>query len=537
MALLDIIVSVLPSREDGVMNMAASYMKFLAFGWILYQFVRAMWNISPFHPLSRIPGPRLAAATYLPEFYHDVVKFGRYTHEIRRMHEIYGPLVRINPDEVHCNDFRFMDEIYAVGGRKRDKPLHQITGSAMGTATFGTSDHNLHRIRRIPVAKFFSRAQLAQLEPLVQRLAQRLCDKMLAQAGTGKPFDLAMAYSCFTADAISDYSFGESLGHLDQESWEPNYLRSLIALLNTAHIFRFFPFLKYITEASPRFVNYLPRDTALMVRTINTILPNMVKKAKLNMEADIKRERPTVFAELLKSDLPEQEKTMARLVREAAAMMGGGTGTASWTLSVITYHLLTKPSLLDKLTDELRGAVSDPQNLPPWTTLEKLPYLGAVIQEGLRLSYGVSGRTARVAPEEDLVYRGEWKPKGSKKNVSLAYIIPRGYAVGMSTHLVHHDETLFPNSSEFIPERWLGDDLEKRREMEQHHLSFGKGSRMCFGMNLALCELHLGLTASVLRVFPHMRLFETTEEDIWYDYDIVIPMTRADSKGVRVVIV
>ncbi|KAI2783538.1 cytochrome P450 [Daldinia loculata] len=514
--------------------MAAYYMLVLVFSWIAYQFVRALWNISPFHPLSRIPGPRLAAATYLPEFYHDVVKFGRYTHEIGRMHEIYGPLVRINPDEVHCNDFRFIDEIYALGGRKRDKSPHQVNGSAMGTSTFGTSDHNLHRIRRIPVAKFFSRAQLAQLEPLIQRLAQRLCDKMLAQAG---PFNLAMAYSCFTADAISDYSFGESLGHLDQESWEPNYLQSQISVLSTVHIFRFFPFLNYIAAASPWFSNYLPRDTALMIRTLNTTIPNMVKKAKLSMEAGIERERPTVFAELLKSDLPEQEKSMTRLVNEATAIMGGGTGTTSWTLSVITYHLLTKPKLLGKLTDELRGAVSDPQNLPPWTTLEKLPYLDAVIQEGLRLSYGTSARTACVATEEDLVYRGEWKPEGSKKSVPLAYIIPRGYAVGMSTHLIHHDETLFPNSNEFTPERWLDVNLVKRREIEQHNLSFGKGSRMCFGMNLALCELYLGLTALVLRVFPHMRLFETTEEDIRYDYDIVIPMTSADSKGVRVVIV
>ncbi|KAI0111592.1 cytochrome P450 [Daldinia grandis] len=517
--------------------MAAYYMLLLIFGWIVYQFVRAMWNISPFHPLSKIPGPRLAAATYLPEFYHDVVKFGRYTHEIQKMHKIYGPLVRINPDEVHCNDFRFTDEIYAVGGRKRDKALHQVTGSAMGTSTFGTSDHNIHRMRRTPVAKFFSRAQLAQLEPLVQRLAQRLCDKMLAQADTGKPFDITMAYSCFTADSISDYSFGESLGYLDQGSWEPNYLRSQISILSTVHIFRFFPSLNYIVTAIPWFSNHLPRDTALMVRTLNAILPNLIEKAKLSMEAGVKRERPTVFAELLKSKLPDQEKTMARLTGEAAAMMAGGTGTASWTLSVITYHLLTKPKLLGKLTDELSGAVSDPQNLPSWVTLEKLPYLGAVIQEGLRLSYGVSGRTARVAPEEDLVYRGEWKPEGSKESVPLAYIIPRGNAIGMSTALVHHDETLFPNSYEFIPERWLDDDLEKRREIEQHILSFGKGSRMCFGMNLALCEMYLGLAALVLRVFPHMRLFETTEEDIQYDYDIVIPMTRADSNGVRAVIV
>jgi hypothetical protein len=41
-----------------------------------------------------------------------------------------GPIVRINPYEVHCADIAFADEIYAVGGRKRDKPLHQINGSA-----------------------------------------------------------------------------------------------------------------------------------------------------------------------------------------------------------------------------------------------------------------------------------------------------------------------------------------------------------------------------------------------------------------------
>jgi hypothetical protein len=41
-----------------------------------------------------------------------------------------GPIVRINPHEVHCSDISFADEIYAVGGRKRDKPVHQINGSA-----------------------------------------------------------------------------------------------------------------------------------------------------------------------------------------------------------------------------------------------------------------------------------------------------------------------------------------------------------------------------------------------------------------------
>lgn len=65
---------------------------FLVCGWIAYKLLLALWNLSPFHPLSHIPGPKLATATYLPEFWYDVVKFGRYTKEIQKMHEVYGTL-------------------------------------------------------------------------------------------------------------------------------------------------------------------------------------------------------------------------------------------------------------------------------------------------------------------------------------------------------------------------------------------------------------------------------------------------------------
>lgn len=48
-----------------------------------------------FDQLSHIPGPKLAAATLWYEFYYDVVKKGRYTWEIWRMHEKYGKQRRL----------------------------------------------------------------------------------------------------------------------------------------------------------------------------------------------------------------------------------------------------------------------------------------------------------------------------------------------------------------------------------------------------------------------------------------------------------
>lgn len=103
--------------------MALSFLllSFLGF-WLANFLINVAYRLSPFHPLRSIPGPLLAKATYLYEIYFDLIKGGLYTQEIQRLHTIYGPLVQINPDGLHCNDPYFVDEVYAGGNRKRNKP-------------------------------------------------------------------------------------------------------------------------------------------------------------------------------------------------------------------------------------------------------------------------------------------------------------------------------------------------------------------------------------------------------------------------------
>lgn len=64
----------------------------------------------------------------------------------------------------------------------------------LDVAEFGTIDHDLHRARRAPVAKFFSRTNVAQLEGEIKDYVQMLCNKLLRESGKG-PVELKAAYS------------------------------------------------------------------------------------------------------------------------------------------------------------------------------------------------------------------------------------------------------------------------------------------------------------------------------------------------------
>ena len=79
---------VLPPLETSILSVRNALA--LAALWLAYHVLKALYNISPLHPLHNIPGPKLAAATYLPEFYYDVIKYGCYTKEISKMHEKHG---------------------------------------------------------------------------------------------------------------------------------------------------------------------------------------------------------------------------------------------------------------------------------------------------------------------------------------------------------------------------------------------------------------------------------------------------------------
>ena len=137
-------------------------------------------------------------------------------------------------------------------------------------------------------------------------------------------------------------------------------------------------------------------------------------------------------------------------------------------MSNITFQLLANPDKLRKLKDELAAAIPDANAVPMSVELERLPYLSAVIQEGLRLHAPATARLQRVSPDAALLYRD----RSTKKEWS----IPAGTFVGMDVRTMNMNPTNFPEPHDFLPERWIDNP-----RLDKHLMTFSKGARMCVG--------------------------------------------------------
>jgi hypothetical protein len=119
-------------------------------------------------------------------------------------------------------------------------------------------------------------------------------------------------------------------------------------------------------------------------------------------------EHPTIFQEVLDSDLPPHEKTLNRLEDEAFGIMGAGTETTAWALTTAVYYNVSQPATMKRLQGELKAALPDATAPLDWLHLEKLPYLSACLTEAIRMSYGVVFRLPRMSPNKSM-YDKDWE--------------------------------------------------------------------------------------------------------------------------------
>lgn len=239
--------------------------------------------------------------------------------------------------------------------------------------------------------------------------------------------------------------------------------------------------------------SWLPTDTFKSMFRSQDFLMNYATNAIRGSKS--RRETSNVFARIIDESGKGEVLDEKDVVCEATGLIVAGSDTTSSTLTYLVWAVLSRPELKAALEQELA-------TLPPRygdQELEKLPLLGAIIEETLRLYGAAPGGLPREVPPAGATLAG--------------YYIPGGTTVTTQAYTIHRDESIYPNANVFNPHRWL--DTSSQNESSSSALAktanhpFGAGSRVCLGIHLAQMELRLA-TAEFFRNCRGARLAPST---------------------------
>ena len=101
---------------------------------------------------------------------------------------------------------------------------------------------------------------------------------------------------------------------------------------------------------------------------------------------------------------------------------------------------------------------------------------------------------------------------------------------------MHTNESVFPDSFAYKPERWLDNPRgpDEKKYLTRYNISFGRGTRMCLGMHIANAELYIAF-ATIFRRFQ-FSLFETDSSCVDVYKDLLGPIAVPGNPGVRVLV-
>ncbi|MCJ1245993.1 hypothetical protein MMC30_003197 [Trapelia coarctata] len=420
-----------------------------------------------FHPLAKFPGPKLAAISDLWYTYHWLS--GHQHKTMVSLHQKYGDVARTAPNDLSFASASSYRDIYGHASKGRRPFLKsKFYTSDIAPSIITERDPEKHGVMRRNLAHAFSAKALREQEGVVLAYVDRWVEQLgrLGEGG-GRGVNAVEWFNWVTFDIIGDLAFGEGFGAVEEA--KPNFWINMVADSSFAgtlpDVFRRVPWLTIIRpwvvqrDMSAKRKRHFELSLEKMRRRINT-----------------KSEREDFFKHLLSEryhKLSEQA-----LLSDAHVLIVAGSETTATFLSGTTYYLLKTPSALQKLQSEIRSTFSSSPEITGDATAP-LPYLHAVIEEGLRTFPPVSFGPPRESP-------------GATVD---GHYVPAGTTVSTNFYCTNHDPRYWANPESFIPERWL--EGSGYHDLKEASKPFEIGPRACLGINLAYLEMRLILAKLV----------------------------------------
>ncbi|PCH44767.1 cytochrome P450 monooxygenase [Wolfiporia cocos MD-104 SS10] len=468
------------------------------------------------HGIRSYPGPFLAKLS--DAWLGWVAAKGHRSEVVHQLHQRYGTFVRIAPNHVSISDPDALSEVYAHGNGTMKSNFYDAFVSIQ-RGLFNTRSRPEHARKRKIVSHIFSQKSVLEFEPYTRQHVgalfkqwDRMCELgtkgLFGEEGEGGWhgrdgrvwFDCLPWYNYLAFDIIGDLAFGAPFGMLQAcADAAPVVVSHADAMASygkgDAPEVAYFPAVQVLNDRGefsaslgvlpphwrPLVVRFIPwyRNGNKAVKRLAGIAIAAVAK-RLTAPTD----RSDLLAKLQEGK-DDDGNPMGReeLTAEALTQLIAGSDTTSNSSCAITYYLAANPLVQQKLQRELDEALgNDDDPVAMYEQVKRLPYLEAVINEGLRLHSTSGIGLPRIVPEGGLTVRGQFFPEGT--------------VLSVPSYTIHRDREVWgADVDAFRPERWM--ELDKNAVQKTFN-PFSFGPRSCVGRNLASMEL-LIIIGSILR--------------------------------------
>jgi cytochrome P450 len=413
--------------------------------------IRSIYRIW-FSPLSHVPGPTLAKTTSLWLHYHAYI--GDEASVIHALHQRLGPYVRVSPNEVDISDADAIQSIYVSRGGFPKAPCYANFDIDGHKTIFSTTDHEHRAPRAKAVVPLFSTKALRENEKAIWGCVDRMVDRLKQESKSKRPVNVLNLTRSLAVDAVSTHLFQENYDGVSEQGPTLSVSAFVDAFVAVGRFFylpnRVFVWLEWAIAKLQA-----DRETDDSMTIVDKFVSNLV--------AHTTPKSLNYPGRLLAIGLSDSE-----VKSQCKDLVFAGTDSTGMNLAIIMRNLSMNPGMYELLRKEVNeNAALGNKALDA----QALPYLNAVVKEGLRISMANPTRLPHVVPTEGWTFKGT--------------LFPAGSIVGCSAYELHFQPDLFPEPARFRPERWLNSS----DEMSKYWFAFGAGSRACIARNLATLEL------------------------------------------------
>lgn len=331
--------------------------------------------------------------------------------DIHEIHKKYGSFVRVAPNEISVAHNDGWVDIYCRRPGHLPFPKNPIWwGELPGRAPSIVSAPTLkdHKRMRDLISFCFTPTALQAQEPAislhVNKMIDQLRERCLKTGSKTAIVNIVDWFSFVTFDIAGDLGFAESFHCLDGSTMHP----WLAELFSYGKIGALVAALRHYMFLFRLFMRSIPK------KTMEASQANYnwgVEKTNRRLNREVQRE--DWMKQILHNSDEEhgQNLSIEELESNMYLMNFAGSDTCATVLSGTANHLIKTPHAMEALVKEVRSAYSSPLEMT-FNSLQQLPYLNAVVQEGLRMCPPNPSGLQHIVPEGGDTVLGNWLPAG-----------------------------------------------------------------------------------------------------------------------------